>query len=160
MVSKPAVLSATVLPPGIGAADDELPLLVVQRQGERHHGCLPHAQALFEQRVAGLLEVEHRRRRVSEAGAYAVKLGGKSPSCLQPIDLGQGGRTLGDGVGLEAYLPGHGQEDAHGLGLFFFDQPHQLVVLLDGLERLQVDRLPARTGRHAPRRGCAAYAPL
>ncbi len=40
----------------------------------------------------------------------------------------------------------HGQEDAPGLGLFFFDQPHQLVVLLDGLERLQVNRLAARTG--------------
>ena len=129
---------------GIGAADDELPLLVVQRQGERHHRCLPRAQALFEQGMAGLLEVEHRRRRVGKAGAYAVKLGGKSSSCLQPIDLGQGGRALGDGVGLEADLPRHGQEDAPGLGLFFFDQPHQLVVLFDGLERLQVDRLAAR----------------
>jgi hypothetical protein len=47
---------------------------------------------------------------------------------------------------LQPDLPRHGQEDAPGLGLFFFDQPDQLVVLLDGLERLQVNRLAAGAG--------------
>jgi hypothetical protein len=31
------------------------------------------------------------------------------------------------------------------LGLFFFEKPHQFIVLLDGLERLHVDRLAGRT---------------
>ena len=78
MPSRPGGLERHRLAAGIGTADDELPLLVVQRQGQRNHGCLPRAQALFEQRVARLLELKHRRRGLRKPGTYAVELGGKS----------------------------------------------------------------------------------
>src|ERR1700732_2949870 len=41
---------------------------------------------------------------------------------------------------------GEGDEDAVDLGLFFFEQADEFVVLLDGFERLDVDRLPGRAG--------------
>ncbi len=131
---------------GIRAADDELALGIVERQGERHHRCLPRAQALFEQGMAALREFQHRRRRVCKARPNAIKLSSKATPRLEPVDLSQGGRALSDCVGLLSDLLRHRQEDASGLGLFFFDQPHQLVVLLDGLERLEVNRLAAGGG--------------
>ena len=45
-----------------------------------------------------------------------------------------------------AHLARERDKDAMNLGLLFFDQADQLVVLLDGFERLDVDRLPRRTG--------------
>ncbi len=94
--------------------------------------------------MARLRELKHRRRRIGKPRTYACKLGGKASPSLQAIQLGQNRRALCDGMGLHPNLPRHGQKNAPGLGLFFFDQPHQFVILLDGLERLQVDRLPAR----------------
>src|SRR5215469_7202175 len=39
----------------------------------------------------------------------------------------------------------HFEQDAVDLGLLFVEQAHQVVVLLDGLDRLDEDRLAART---------------
>ena len=94
--------------------------------------------------MACLRELQHRRCCVGKPWTNAVKLGRETSPRLQPIQLRQDRRSLCDGVGLHSDLARHGQEDAPGLGLLFFDQPHQLVILLDGLERLQVDRLPTR----------------
>ena len=119
---------------------------VVQSQRQRNHGCLPRPQPLFEQRVPRLRELKHRRCWIGKPRTYAFELGGKTSPSLQTIELGQNRRALCDGMGLHPNLPRHGQKNAPGLGLLFFDQPHQLIVLLDGLERLQVNRLPAGGG--------------
>ena len=39
---------------------------------------------------------------------------------------------------------GHVEQDTVDLGLLVVQQPHQVVVLLDGLQRLDEDGLPAR----------------
>src|ERR1700722_2789760 len=45
-----------------------------------------------------------------------------------------------------ANLRGERDKYAVNLFVFFFDEAHQLVVLLDGFERLHIHRLPGRTG--------------
>ena len=96
--------------------------------------------------MAGLLQLEQRRLGVSKARADAVKISGKAaapgarraePVCRRP------GRWHGPCSPISAVIA---RKMRRGLGLFLFDQPYQLVVLLDGLERLQVDRLPAGAG--------------
>ncbi len=47
---------------------------------------------------------------------------------------------------IAAHLAGERHEDAVNFGLLFFDEAHQLVVLLDGFKRLDVDRLSGRAG--------------
>src|SRR6185312_8953258 len=44
------------------------------------------------------------------------------------------------------HLAREGDEDAMDFRLFLFDEAHQLVVLLDGFKRLDVNRLSRRTG--------------
>ena len=62
--------------------------------------------------------------------------------------LDQSMRVAGD-------LPRERDKNAVNFFLLLFDQPHQLVVLLDGLERFHIHRLPRRAGPvnhagHAP----------
>ena len=61
---------------------------------------------------------------------------------------------LRQGVGVLAQTAGHLQQNAMNLRLLVFQQPHQIVVLLDGLQRLDENGLPA--GRCAV--GHALYA--
>ncbi len=159
MPNKPGGFERHRLAAGIGAADDQLPLRVVQSQRQRNDRCLPRPQTLFEQRVPRLGELQHRRRRVGKPRTYALELGGKTSPGLQTVDLGQNRRALGDRMGLHPNLSRHRQKNPTGLSLFFLDQPHQLVVLLNGLERLQVNRLPAGGSAMHHARQCAAYAP-
>src|SRR6202789_3095815 len=96
--------------------------------------------------MAGLLQLQRRRRGFRKTWTDAVELSGKPAPRLQAVELGERGSTLGNGIGLQADLPRHGQEDAPGFRLLFFDQPHQFVVLFDGLERFQVNGLSAGRG--------------
>ena len=59
------------------------------------------------------------------------------------------GEDVGGGqnrIRVFADLARHFQQDAMDLGLFFIQQAHQFVVLLDGFERLDKDGLSAGTG--------------
>src|SRR6266481_7215455 len=61
----------------------------------------------------------------------------------------QFGEDVGSGqnrVGVFSNLARHLEEDAMNLGLFFIEQAHEFVVLLDGFERLDKGGLSAGTG--------------
>ena len=74
-------------------------------------------------------------------GRYAVVVASKTGAGLQAIDEREDPRAFNESGGVAADLAGERNKDAMNLSLLFFDQAHQLVVLLDGFERLDVDRL-------------------
>ncbi len=141
MASKAVVLSVTVLPPVLG------PLMMSWRS------------AAVSSRVSGMTLPPEARRRFSSsgwrpasrcrrsgvmAGSHAVVVAGKAGAGLQAIHQRQHARAFAQFVGIAAHLPGERHKDAMNLRLFFLDEAHQLVVLLDGLQRLDVDGLARR----------------
>ena len=157
--SSPVVLSATVLPPVLG------PLMMSCR-------CWS-----LSARVSGTTASCCARKRFSSRGwracfssstgaAGSAKRGRMQSNSaanrargLQPIEYGQRGCALGDGVGLQPNLPGHGQE------ICAVSPPVPLRSAVPARCFARWSRAaPGRPSgrwswRHAPRRRCAAYAP-
>ena len=61
----------------------------------------------------------------------------------QRFDFCQDGCTFADDSGVACDLARHGEEDAVDFGLLVFEQPHQIVVQLNGFERFEIDGLAA-----------------
>ena len=83
------------------------------------------------------------------AGATQSWSPGKAGARLQAISQSEDARAFDQTVSVAAHLTGAGDsKDAMNLGLLFLDQARteSIVVLLDGFERLHVNRLPGRAG--------------
>ena len=91
-------------------------------------------------------------------GRDAVVGAGEAGAGLQAIDERENARAFDERHGVAADLAGEGHEDAVNLGLLLFDEAHQFVVLLDGFERLDVNRLPRGAERRGRRRRRGASA--
>jgi len=96
-------------------------------------GC---AQVLFEQRMARGFETKQIGR---NRGGDAVEAAGKAGAGQEAIDLGENASALDQRMRVAGDLAREGDEDAMDLGLFLFEKADELVVLLDGFERLDVN---------------------
>src|SRR4029077_7293279 len=83
---------------------------------------------------------------LGERHLYAVVVFGEAGFGELEFQFGQDVGSGQDRVGVLADFARHIEEDAMDLGLFFIEQTDKFVVLLDGFERLEKDRLAARTG--------------
>ena len=137
---------------GVGAADDELAGLGREFERERDNMASGRAQVLFEQRMAGRVESQ---KIGSDGRRDAIVVAGKAGAGLQAVDQREHARAFDEGMRIAADLAGERDEDAMDLGLLFFDEADEFVVLLDGFEGLDVDGLAGRTGAvdDAARRG-------
>src|SRR3977135_4635216 len=84
------------------------------------------------------------------------RFGGRQRHCNAVVIFGEAsfgelelefGEDVGSGqnrIRVLSDLARHLEEDAMDLGLFFIQQAHEFVVLLDGFERLNEDGLSAR----------------
>ena len=102
-----------------------------------------HAEMAFEQRMAGGFEAQKIGR---DGWSDAVVVAGKAGAGLEAIDERKNARAFDESLSIAAHLAGERHKDAVNLGLLFFDEADQLVVLLDGFKRLDVDRLTRRAG--------------
>ena len=123
---------------GVGAADDELALCGGEFESERDDAAAGCAKMPFEQRMAGGFEAQKIGR---DSRGHAVVVAGKAGAGLEAIDQRQDARAFDQSMSVAAHLAGERHEDAVNLGLLFFDEADQFVVLLDGFQRLHVDRL-------------------
>ena len=112
-------------------------------QSERNDAAAGGAQALFKQRMAASVEAQKIGR---DGRSHAIVIAGKTGAGLQAVNQRQHARAFAQAVSIAADLAGERDKDAVNLSLLFFDEPHQLVVLLDGLKRFDVDGLAGRTG--------------
>ena len=101
------------------------------------------AEMPFEQRMAGGFQAQPIRR---NRRGHAIEAAGKAGAGLEAVNQRQDARAFDETVGAAAHLAGEGDKDAVNLGLLFFDEAHQLVVLLDGFQGLDVDGLPRGAG--------------
>ena len=93
--------------------------------------------------MAGGFEVQPIGR---DGGRDAIVVAGEAGAGLQAVDEGENARAFDESGGVAADLAGEGDEDAMDLGLLFFDEADEFVVLLDGFERLDVDGLAGGAG--------------
>ena len=132
---------------GVGAADDELAVFRGQLERKRNDaGVGPHAagaQAFLEQRMAGRFEAQQIGR---DGWGNAVVVAGKAGARQQAVDQCENAGAIDERRGVGADLAGEGDEDAMDLGLFFFEEADQFVVLLDGFEGLDIHGLARRAG--------------
>ncbi len=82
-------------------------------------------------------------RLTSETGPHAVKLCGKLRDGLMRVRLSEYSRAEEQRLRLCGDSARHRDEDAMDLRLLFIEQPRELVVVLDGLHRLDEDSLAA-----------------
>ncbi len=101
------------------------------------------AEVLFEQRMAGGFEMQPIRR---DGWRDAIVVAGEAGAGQQAVDESEDAGAFDESSGIAADLAGERDEDAVDLGLLFFEQADQLVVLLDGFERLDVDGLAGGAG--------------
>ena len=142
------VFSATVLPPVFG------PLMMSCRSSavsSSSSGTIwpPVARSRFSS--SGWRAAFEAQQLRSKARRNAVEVARKARPRQQAVDQRQHARAFNQTVRVAAHLPRERDKDAMNLRLLLFDEPHQLVVLLDGFERLHIDRLPrrARAVNHA-----------
>jgi len=88
--------------------------------------------------VAGVFEQEA----VAEPGDGAIELGGKARLGEDQLQLRHGDQGLANGAGVGAQAVGHFEQNAVNLARLFLGQPHQLVVEVDGFERLDEQGVP------------------
>jgi hypothetical protein len=142
MASSAVVLSVTVLPPVLGPLMMSWRAVGGELQSERDDAAAGCAQTLFEQRMAGGFEAQPIGR---DGRGNAVVVAGEAGAGLQAVDQREHARAS-TRPRIAADLARERDKDAMNLGLLFFDEADQLVVLLDGFERLDVDRLAGRAG--------------
>ena len=82
----------------------------------------------------------------------AIVVAGEAGAGLQAVNQREDARAFNQAMRIAADLAGERDKDAMNLGLLFFNQADQLVVLLDGFERLDVDRLARTNWRRGRRR--------
>ena len=143
MASSAVVLSVTVLPPVLGPLMMSWRSAAVSSSVSGTTVAAGRAQMPFEQRMAGGFQAQQIGR---NGRGHAVVVAGKAGAGLQAIDQRQHARAFDQAMSVAAHLAGERDKDAVNLGLLFFDQAHQFVVLLDGFQRLDVNRLPRGAG--------------
>ncbi len=131
---------------GVGAADDELAVRAGELQGDGNDLARLGAKTAVEERMAGVFEAELRGGVVADARRRAFVFLGEAGAGEEGIDFGEDGGPAENGGGELGELPGHVQEDAVNLGLFFFEEADEVVVELDGFEGLDVDGLTGGAG--------------
>ncbi len=122
----------------IGAADDELAFCAGQFQNQGDDRTSGSAQAFFEKRVATTFNLQ---QLLSKTRRNAIEGVGEASARQQAVDKSEYACAFDKARRIATHLPREGNKDAVNLRLLVFKQPHQLVVLLDGFERLDVDRL-------------------
>ena len=93
-------------------------------------------------------------RNALKTGKLAVEAGTGSPACAimassavkagacqQRVDQREDPCAFDECVSVSADLAREGDKDTVNLGLFFFEEADELVILLDGFERLYIHRL-------------------
>ena len=83
---------------------------------------------------------------LAEARNGAIELDGEARLGEDQFELAHGDQGLADGIGVAAQAVGHLAQDAVDLAGLFLGQPHQLVVQVDGFERLDEQRVAAGAG--------------
>ena len=84
-------------------------------------------------------------RCVGQGNRHAVVVFGETSFGELQFQFTQNFGRSADCVGVFADETGHLQQDAMNLSLLFLQQSHELVILLNGFQRLDKDGLPART---------------
>ena len=128
---------------GIGAADQQGAAVAGSSSRVMGTGGLAAAaQHVLQQRVARVLEAEA----LAEAGDGAIELGREPGLAEDQFELGHGDQGLADGIAVGAQAVGHLEQDAVDLAHLLFGEAHELVVEIDGFERLDEERVAAGAG--------------
>src|SRR6185369_1364161 len=141
--SSPTVFNDTVLPP----------VLAVHFQCERDHRTAFGAEVSLEQGMASVLK-DHNIGSVvlEDFQCGTIVLFCKASLGELQFEFRQNINGLNDHRRTLTEAGCHFREDAVDFCLFFFEQPDEIVILLDSLHRLDENRLPGRTGAvHDPR---------
>ncbi len=83
---------------------------------------------------------------LAEARDGAIEFDRKARLGEDQIQLRHHDQRLADGIGVAAQAVRHLEQDAMHFSRFLFAQPHQFVVEVDCFERLDEQRMAARTG--------------
>ena len=117
---------------GIGAADQQRAAVFIQFQAHRYGRFAPPPQHVLAQ-----------QQPFAEARDDAIELDRKARLGEDQIQLRHNCQRLADGIGVAAQTVRHFEQDAVDFAGFLFAQPHQLVVEVDGFERLDEQGVPA-----------------
>src|SRR5579862_648130 len=134
---------------GVRSADDELARLGSELEREWDNAAhrsaarsFHRAQVFLEQRMARVLDTQTIG---SKGRPHAVVVARKAGASQQAIHEREHAGALDQSIGKGTHLVRERDKDPVNLGLLLFEQPDELVVLLDGFERLHVDRLTRGT---------------
>src|SRR5208282_2012174 len=148
------------LAPGVGTGDDELAAFAFKFDGNGDNLPVLEFQIAFEEWMTSAVKKQasfarHGLKRSPiltralvprKAYGYTVVVFGEAGFGELEFQFGQDVGCGQNRIRVFADLACHLQEDAMNLGLFLIEQADQFVVLLDGFERLDEDRLSAGTG--------------
>ena len=73
-----------------------------------------------------------------DGGGYAVVVTGEAGAGQERVDESEDASAFDESCGIATYLASEGDEDAVNFFLLLFEEADELVVLLDGFERLYV----------------------
>ena len=127
---------------GVGAADEQRAALALEIERDRNGLALAPPEHVFEQRMARLAQ----QQPLAEARDGAIEFDRKARLGEDQIQLRHHDQRLADGIGVAAQAVRHLEQDAMHFSRFLFAQPHQFVVEVDCFERLDEQRMAARTG--------------
>ena len=80
-----------------------------------------------------------------EGGDAAIEVAAEAGAGLEAVNLREDVRAVDERLCVGGDEAGESDEDAVDFGLLFFEEADELVVLLDGFERLDVDGLAGGT---------------
>ena len=83
---------------------------------------------------------------VAEARHDAIEIGGEARLGEDHLELRHGDQRLPDGVAVPAQAVRHFEQDAVDFASLLFGEAHQLVIQVDGFERLDEERVAAGAG--------------
>ena len=83
---------------------------------------------------------------LAEARDDAIEIVGERRLAEDQLQFRHGDQRLADGIAVGAQAVGHLEQDAVDLAHLLFGEAHQFVVEVDGLERLDEERVAAGTG--------------
>src|SRR5579871_771207 len=121
----------------------------VEFNGERDDGSAAGLQCALKQRMTRLAQNERvawGAIRVQQLYRDAIVVFGEARLGELQLQFGEGVHGSQQRVRVLAQARGHVEQDAMHLRLLVIQQTHQLIVLLDGLERLDEDGLAAGGG--------------
>src|SRR5207237_706414 len=129
----------------IGTADQKRAAVPVERQSEWHDAAFGAAEHVHQQRMAGVFEVQPAVGAKAEFWYGAIEIDRKARLREDQVERGDHTGRGPDRIAMESQPVRQFAQDAEDLPKFLLLQADQLVVEIDGIERLDEERLSGGT---------------